>query len=212
MARRSHAERRHEYEQQKARLAEAEVKLRLEERKARDRRLYAAGGLVEKAKLLDLEPNALYGALLSLQDGAADTQQVSDWAAIGGRSFAREARLRDEGKEPIVITYPAALPKDATARLRAAGFRFNKILQHWEGLAKPDDGNALADAFGGTARRINAPVDFGGGGSSGGASLESEGVDAGGGQPEGGDAPEPRPLRTRDAGRTLFPISEDAEG
>ena len=151
---RSLAERMHAHEQQKARLAEQEAKLKGAERKARTRRLIEAGGLIEKVGLLDLDANALYGALLSLRDGAGDKDQVGKWAALGGRTFAREARLRDEGKEAIVLTFPAPLAKDATTALRQAGFRFSKVLQHWEGLARPDDADALARAHGGTARRV----------------------------------------------------------
>lgn len=176
---RSLAERLRAHEQQKARLAEQEAKLRTAERKARTRRLIEAGGLVEKVGLLDLDPNALYGALLSLRDGSSNAKQVEQWAALGGRTFAREARpsagiprayargtlassARDDGREPIVLTFPAALAKDATAPLRAAGFRFNKVLQHWEGLARFDDAQPLASAHGGTAKRITPlpPVGF----------------------------------------------------
>lgn len=127
---RSLAERLRAHEQQKARLAEQEAKLKTAERKARTRRLIEAGGLVKKTGLLDLDANALYGALLSLRDGSSNAKQVEQWSALGGRTFALEARARDEGREPIVLTSPAAFDKDATARLRAAGFRFNKVLQH----------------------------------------------------------------------------------
>jgi Conjugal transfer protein TraD len=154
---RSLAERLRAHEQQKARLAEQEAKLKDDERKARTRRLIQAGGLIEKAGLLELEPNALYGALLSLRDGAGDKDQVNQWATLGGRAFAREARLQDEGKEAIVLTFPAALGKEATAPLRAAGFRFNKVLQHWEGLALLDEAEKLAAAYGGSLRRVTAP-------------------------------------------------------
>ena len=140
---RSLAERLRAHEQQKARLAEQEAKLKADERKARTRQLIQAGGLVDKAGLLELEPNALYGALLSLRDGAADPEQVRQWAAFGGRAFAREARLAEEGKEAIVLAFPAALGRDATTALRGAGFRFNKLLQHWEGLARFDEAEAL---------------------------------------------------------------------
>jgi hypothetical protein len=150
---RSLAERLRAHEQQKARLAELEAKLRTAERKARTRQLIEAGGLVRKAGLLGLDVNALYGALLSMRDCASDKKQVEQWAALGGRAFARDASLRDEGKEPIVLTFPAALDRDATAALRAAGFRFNKVLQHWEGIAYPDDANKLATSHGGTLRR-----------------------------------------------------------
>jgi hypothetical protein len=158
---RSLADRMRAHEQQKARLAEEEAKLRDAERKARNRRLFEAGSLVEKAGLLSLESNALYGALLSLKEGASGKEQVEQWAAIGGRSFAREARLRDEGKEPIILTFPAPLSKDVTAALRAAGFRFSTVLKHWEGMARPDDAEALAKSHGGTVRRINPPADTG---------------------------------------------------
>ncbi len=88
---RSLAERLRALEQQKARLAEQEAKLKDAGRKARTRRLIEAGALVEKTGLLDLDANALYGALLSLRDGATNTRQVEQWAALGGRTFAREA-------------------------------------------------------------------------------------------------------------------------
>jgi hypothetical protein len=151
---RSLAERLRAHEQQKARLAEQEAKLKDAGRKARTRRLIEAGGLVEKVGLLDLDPNALYGALLSLRDGSSNAKQVEQWATLGGRTFAREARARDEGKEPVVLTFPAALAKDATAPLRTAGFRFNKVFQHWEGLARFEEAQLLAGTHGGTARRI----------------------------------------------------------
>jgi hypothetical protein len=153
---RSLAERMRAHEQQKARLAEQEAKLKTAERKARTRRLIEAGGLVDKVGLLDLDANALYGALLSLRDSAGDKKQVEQWAALGGRAFAREARQRDEGKEPIVLTFAAALDREVTTVLRATGFRFNKVLQHWEGLARPADAEKLAKGHGGTLRRIAA--------------------------------------------------------
>jgi hypothetical protein len=151
---RSLAERLRSHEQQKAKLAEQEAKLKDAERKARTRRLIEAGGLVEKVGLLGLEPNALYGALLSLRDGVDDAKKMEQWTTLGGRTFLREQRARDEGKEPVVLSFPNALPKDATAPLRAAGFRFNKVFQHWEGLAEFDEAQKLAGAHGGTAKRI----------------------------------------------------------
>ena len=148
------AERLRAHEQSKARLAEAEAKLKLDERKQRTRRLVEAGALVEKAGLLELDSNALYGALLSLRDGASDKKQAEHWAALGGRAFAREARARDEGKEAVLLTFTAPLPKDATTALRKAGFRYSRVMQHWEGLARFGDADVLAKAHGGTARQL----------------------------------------------------------
>ena len=155
---RSLAERLRAHEQQKARLAQQEAKLKADERKARTRHLIQAGGLAFKAGLLDLEPNALYGALLSLRDAARDPEQIRQWTAVGGRAFAREARLAEEGKEAIVLAFPTTLGRDATTALRAAGFRFNKLFQHWEGRARFDDAQALATAHAGTLRRVPPPA------------------------------------------------------
>ncbi len=156
------AERLRIHEQQKVRLAEADAKLKLDERKQRTRRLVEAGALVDKVGLLDLDSNALYGALLSLRDGADDTAQVEKWAALGGRSFAREARARDEGKEAVLLVFATPLAKDATTALRKAGFRFSRVMQHWEGLARYDDASALAKAHGGTARQVGSAAGLAG--------------------------------------------------
>ena len=75
-----------------ARIAEQEAKLKTAERKQRTRQLIEAGGLADKAGLLNLEPNALYGALLSLRDCATDKDQVSKWTARGGRARFRAPR------------------------------------------------------------------------------------------------------------------------
>ncbi len=155
---RSLAERLYTLGQQKARLAEQEAKLKDAGRRARTRRLIEAGGLVEKTGLLELDANALYGALLSIRDGSSNAKQVEQWTALGGRTFARDARARNEGREPIVLAFPAALAKDATTTLRAAGFRFNTVLQHWEGLARVEEAQQLATAHGGTARRVAASL------------------------------------------------------
>ncbi len=153
---RSLAERLQAHEQQKAKLAEQEAKLKIAERKARTRRMIEAGGLVEKTGLLDLDTNALYGALLSLREAAGSKKQVEQWAAMGGRAFSREANARGEGREPIVLTFAAALPLPVTVTLRAAGFRFNKVLRHWEGLARLEDAEVIASANAGTVRQMAA--------------------------------------------------------
>jgi hypothetical protein len=153
---RSLAERMRAHEQQKARLVEQEARLKDAERRARTRRLIEAGGLIDKTGLLDLDANALYGALLSLRDCAGDKDQVGKWAALGGRTFAHEVRLRDEGKEPVIVTFPAPLTKEATNALRQAGFRFSKIMRHWEGLTLYDEANRLAANHGGAVRRVGA--------------------------------------------------------
>ena len=159
MARTSLAERMTRLDQQKARLAEQGAKLRDDERKQRTRRWIEAGGLVEKAGLIDLEPNALFGALLSLAPHAKNAAEVADWAKAGGQMLDREAKARAAGKEPVIITFATVLPTPFTTRLRAAGLRWNKVLEHWEGLAQYDEVAALAREHNGALRRVRVATE-----------------------------------------------------
>ena len=61
------------------------MQLKEAERKARTRRLIQAGGLVEKAGLLALDANALYGAAAPWRDRADDAEQITP---IGRRLVA----------------------------------------------------------------------------------------------------------------------------
>ena len=159
MARTSLAERMTRLDQQKARLAEQGAKLRDDERKQRTRRWIEAGGLVEKAGLIDLEPNALFGALLSLAPHAKNPAEVADWAKAGGQMLDREAKAGEAGKEPVIVTFAKVVPTPFTTRLRAAGLRWNKVLEHWEGLAQHDEVAALAREHNGALRRVRVATE-----------------------------------------------------
>ena len=152
---RSLADRVRSYEQQKARLADTEAKLKLAEKRARTRRLIETGGLIEKVGLSELATDALYGALLSLRGGAGNSKQLDQWASAGAEALAEDARELDRGCEPIVLTFPNALTRDEASDLKTGGFRFNKVLQHWEGLARFEDAQELAVSHGGKARKVS---------------------------------------------------------
>ena len=123
MTRTSLAERLTRLEQQKNRLHQAESRIKTDERKARTRRLIEAGGLLDKAGLAGLEPNALYGALLALRANAGDASTLERWRKAGGQAFDREAKAWDEGKEPLVLTLDGPQPAAVTTALRSHGFR-----------------------------------------------------------------------------------------
>ena len=79
------------------------------ERKQRTRQLIEAGGRVDMASLLELEPNALYGALLSLGEHG-DKAQLQKWTALGRRTFDREAKAHDAGRAAVVLTFRPPCP------------------------------------------------------------------------------------------------------
>jgi hypothetical protein len=153
---RSLAERLRAFEQQKARLAEAEAKLKLAEKKTQNRRLVEAGGLVAKAGLEELSAEALLGALLTLRDDAKNPKTVEQWTASGGRALLRGSHTPEKGTEPIIVVFPNVLSKDLQAEIRTAGFRYNRILRHWEGIARFEDAKKLASAHGGEAHKVTA--------------------------------------------------------
>jgi hypothetical protein len=148
------------YEQQKARLAAREAALREQERKARGRRLTSAGELVEKAGLLALETNALYGALLSLERGVADGNTVAQWAAAGNEKLGLEAADATKDREPLVIVFPEPVTRPTIQALRGAGFRYNKIFGRYEGLSTLAEAEALASVHRGEVRRVSKSEDL----------------------------------------------------
>lgn len=155
MARTSLAERMSRLEQQRAKLAEQEAKLKADERKQRTRRLVEAGTLVEKAGLLELEESTLYGALLSLAGGAGDKAKIAEWMKAGKTALEDET-VNAAAREPLTVTFPAPLPTPFSTRLRGAGLRWNKLLQHWEGLADYDAVAELAAEHDGTVARVRS--------------------------------------------------------
>ena len=143
-------------EQQKARLQLTESKIKDDGRKARTRRLIEIGALVEKAGLAALPANALYGALLETAKKASDASDIARWETFGGRALAGEAKARDADKEPLVLSLPFSQPAPVATALRTAGMRWNKVMRHWEGLARHEEVAALAKEHGGSVRRVSA--------------------------------------------------------
>ncbi len=154
MARTTLAERQVRLDQQRARLQMEENRLREAERKARTRRLIEAGGLVDKAGLLGVDSAVLYGALMQVAADARSTERVEQWRVAGGRAFDHETKARDAGREPLVLTLPAPATAPLQPQLRKAGFRWSKVLRHWEGLAIHEEAAALAAEHGGSIRRV----------------------------------------------------------
>ncbi len=155
MARTSLAERMSRLEQQRAKLAEQEAKLKADERKQRTRRLVEAGSLIERAGLLDLEEAALYGGLLSLVEGVRDRTKLAQWTKAGRAALDEETLANGATNEPLTVVFPAPLPTPFATRLRGAGLRWNKVMQHWEGLADHDAVAALAAEQSGSVRRVH---------------------------------------------------------
>ena len=154
MSRTSLAERISRLEEQKARLARDEAKLKADLSRQRTRRWVETGQLVERSGLLDLDDETLYGALLSIAEARHDPAKLAAWAKSGQRAFDQQRHAQEWKQEPLTVTFPAPLPTAFATRLRAAGLRFNKLLQHWQGMAEHSSVTALATEQNGTVTRV----------------------------------------------------------
>ena len=104
------ADRLRSHAQQKARLAEREMQLKEAERKART----GADPGRRPCRKSGTAPNQAQrprwrGAILARPRRQRRTDP--EWAALGGRAFAREARAEDEAKEPVAVSFPAPVAR-----------------------------------------------------------------------------------------------------
>ena len=67
--------------------------------------------------------------------------------------MAREAAERARQREPLIGLVNGDRQKDLATELRALGLRWNKVLQHWEGLSEIEPVENLARRHGGEVRR-----------------------------------------------------------
>ena len=136
--------------QRQARLAEQQALLKEKERSARNREIFALGGLVRKTRLPELEHAALYGALLTLEADALNPVVVAKWTRLGERKLVEDQAADDVGKEPILIKFAAFPGKQCAARMKEAGLRQLKGLFWWQGQSEPPAAEAIARDHGGT--------------------------------------------------------------
>lgn len=141
------------FEQKKARLADIESRLKLAEKRAHTRRIYAVASLLEKCGLLQEDDETLYGAFLETCEGMKDAKVRGQWRLTGSQALEDETRTEQQGREPIVLTFPTPPAREMASRLKEAGFRYNKILQHWEGVARFEDAEQIASSCAGVASR-----------------------------------------------------------
>jgi hypothetical protein len=157
--RRSLSDRLKQHNQQRARLEAREAALREAERASKRRTLLSSGVLVENAGLLRLGTEALYGALISLERGAADPRTVEQWTSAGRERLAHEAAEAAKLREALIISFPETIAPPTKVALRAAGFRWVKEFGSWIGTSTIAEAEALASVHHGKVKRIDQPED-----------------------------------------------------
>lgn len=128
------------------RLKEQDAKLKEQERKSRNRKVFELGGLVLKAKLENLPSNQIYGAFLEIADQAKDETILKRWEQKGGAVFNEEAK---EKGQPIAVTFNEKPSLEVRKKIRHLGLRWNSFREEWQGIFKVEDIQQAINDLGG---------------------------------------------------------------
>ncbi len=110
-----------------------EQKRKEAERKKDTRRKIEMGGMVIKAGLDRLDPQALYGTFLMIADVLSRRPEVVEQAGEWGRKALGEEAAK-ESRIPLRIVFPAAIPREMSQQLRARKFDFDRETKQWSGI------------------------------------------------------------------------------
>lgn len=117
-------------QQKKNRLAAEEVRFKLKERKMRTRNLIELGGLVVKAKLDHLPVNALYGALLSIEEDLKNNDTIkATWILKGNAAFNEEKQERTA----VILKFDQQPSSDIRELIRSHSLMWNRFRSEWYG-------------------------------------------------------------------------------
>ncbi len=144
------AERLEKAAQRKARAEQEEARLRRVQRKQRTRRLIELGGLAIKAGIDTLSTAALYDRFLHIAEEAKDPKAVASWERSGGRHFQRE----QDSRVVAIARFDGKIEPEVAASLRALGFRWNRIVEHWEGKVDFADAKKTVETAGGAIEQV----------------------------------------------------------
>ena len=128
-----------------------EAKRKAEERKARNKRRWANGDLVEVGGLAEWPKRRLLG--LMKEASSADEKTRARYDKIGQEMLDRLAADAAKIREPLIVIFPEAIPQLSAGALTQAGLRWRKKYQQWEGDAVYSEVMTIASAHHGHVRR-----------------------------------------------------------
>ena len=148
------AERLERAAQRKTRAEQEAARLKRIQRAQRTRRLIEIGGLAVKAGIDELPRAALYDRFLRIaEDAKNNPKAVPLWERAGGRYFQKE----EDSRVVAVARFKGRIEPEVAASLRAAGFRWNRYRQEWNGKVEWDEAKKLVDDTGGKIERVKEP-------------------------------------------------------
>ena len=115
--------------QQKQKILSRERALNAKTRKQENHQKYTLGGMVVKAGLHTLSDNQIIGALFQLKHSLSENESIIDvWEELG-----RKVTFKPE-KIPLIIKFTDKPDEAITKKVKAHGFKWNRITKQWEGM------------------------------------------------------------------------------
>jgi len=110
---------------------EAQIK-RLEnaDRKKQTSRKIELGGLIIKARVNDLNNNALLGALLEVQEKMKEDSTVKKWKDKGDAAFKK---AKKENGEKLILTFDMEPSREVKNKLKDLKFSWKSFRKEWWG-------------------------------------------------------------------------------
>lgn len=120
---------RQKLEQQKQKILSRERALNAKARKQENHQKYKLGGMVVKAGLHTLNDEQIIGALFQQKQSLSEKPDLIDqWEELG-----RKVTFKPE-KIPLVIKFTDKPEEAITKKVKAYGFKWNRITKQWEGM------------------------------------------------------------------------------
>ena len=94
-----------------------------------DASLIKKAQFITKAGLDHLPDNALFGALLSLQEQLHDNENIiSSWIVHGNQAFNKEKQCSN-----VICKFTSHPAREVRDFIKSVGLRWNKLTKRWEG-------------------------------------------------------------------------------
>ena len=118
----------------KTQLKEMKPKVKIQEQNI-DNSLIKKAQFITKAGLDHLPDNALFGALLSLQEQLHDNENIiSSWIVHGNQAFNKEKQCNN-----VICKFTSHPAREVRDFIKSIGLSWNKLTKRWEGNVQDID-------------------------------------------------------------------------
>jgi len=131
-------------EESKAKLKSQEKLLNLKKRQEENKDLYRVGKLAKKASLLEMDSEALLGALTEIFERSSDENQIAKWKEIADSVSGKSTEENDS----IIVSFEGEPSKEAKVEIKKLGLKWNRFRKEWYGYSRLENVKEALSNFG----------------------------------------------------------------